>query len=239
LANKQQQSSSQPPSDEELEINEQELQYQQTKQHPAPSPGAGAGGANSTVPLTGYFYNPGAPTTPTSNVYEVPKTTFIPQHNYAGPKSQQQQKKIPIPGQQQHQQQQEILDPRQYESGIRSASIEHARLLYNSRKFSFRTVELPIRDEYSGSNVIAYSVGEYLVQPDSQTKWVAYNVNALYQVVYGEPWFLIGDEGKTIPLGHYIVVPKATRHCIYNKSVNIECKVHIIFPGEIGIKENP
>lgn len=229
-------------SDEELlELELEELKQQQQQKG---TTAASKHQTTTTVPTTGYFYNPGAPTT--TSTYHKTEPNYIEgnnaTHKYQAasttsppPHYQQQQKKIPIPGQQQ---QQEILDPRQYESGIRSASIEHARLLYNSKKFSFRTVELPIRDEYSGSNVVAYSVGEYLVQPDSQTKWVAYNVNALYQVVYGEPWFLIGDEGKTIPLGHYIVVPKATRHCIYNKSVNIECKVHIIFPGEIGIKEN-
>jgi mannose-6-phosphate isomerase-like protein (cupin superfamily) len=111
--------------------------------------------------------------------------------------------------------------------------MKYAKPIYSSKKFLFRTIEITIRDEITGDDIPAYSIGQYQIRGDSQTKWATYNVNALYYIRRGDPWFLIDDEGKTIPVGNYICVPKNVRHCIYNKSVNNECVVDLIFPGKI------
>jgi mannose-6-phosphate isomerase-like protein (cupin superfamily) len=120
-----------------------------------------------------------------------------------------------------------------FDSGIKTSSMKYAKPIYSSKKFLFRTIEITIRDEITGDDIPAYSIGQYQIRGDSQTKWATYNVNALYYIRRGDPWFLIDDEGKTIPVGNYICVPKNVRHCIYNKSVNNECVVDLIFPGKI------
>jgi mannose-6-phosphate isomerase-like protein (cupin superfamily) len=124
---------------------------------------------------------------------------------------------------------------KKFESGIKTNSMRFSKPIYTSKKFIFRTIEVTIPDEITGDDIPAYSVGQYQIKGDSQTKWVTYNVNALYYVRKGDPWFLIGDEGKTIQIGNYICVPKNTRHCLYNKSVNQEVLVDLIFPGKILI----
>jgi mannose-6-phosphate isomerase-like protein (cupin superfamily) len=132
----------------------------------------------------------------------------------------------------------EFTEIKKFESGIKTACMKYAQLKYTSKKFIFRTIEVTIPDEITSDDVTAFSVGQYQIFGDSQTKWVTYNVNALYYVRKGDPWFLIKDEGKTIPIGNYICVPKNTRHCLYNKSVNIEVLVDLIFPGKILMDES-
>lgn len=132
----------------------------------------------------------------------------------------------------------DLIDIKKFDNGIKTACMKYAVPKYQSKKFIFRTIEVTIPDEITRNEVAAYSVGQYQVFGDSQTKWVTYNVNALYYVRKGEPWFLIEDEGKTIPFGNYICVPRNTRHCLYNKSVNIDVLVDLIFPGKILMDEN-
>lgn len=120
-----------------------------------------------------------------------------------------------------------------FESGVKATNMEHSTPQFKSDAFKFRTLEVVIRDDVIGEDIPGFTIGQYHINIDSQTKWFTYNVNTLYYVRKGEPWFMIGDEGKTLKVGYYVCIPKETRHCIYNKSANVEAIVDLVFPGRI------
>jgi len=83
--------------------------------------------------------------------------------------------------------------------------------------------------------VPAYTIGKYIIKANQRTKWVAYNVNALYYVRTGETWFLIGEDGNVIKSMYWLTVPANTRHCIANQSAVNDSIVELIFPGKIMV----
>jgi mannose-6-phosphate isomerase-like protein (cupin superfamily) len=121
-----------------------------------------------------------------------------------------------------------------FENGIKATNWDFGQKQFSDENFSFRTLEVTINDD-RGNELPAYTIGQYVINGNKKTKWVEYNVNALYYIRQGEGWFMIGEDGKTLGMMYYVCVPAGTRHCILNKSTNVTCIVELTFPGKIMI----
>jgi mannose-6-phosphate isomerase-like protein (cupin superfamily) len=119
-----------------------------------------------------------------------------------------------------------------FENGVKATNMKFATKQFENESFEFKTLEVPIKD-VRGEEIPGYTIGQYKIFGDSQTRWSTYNVHALYHVRAGDAYFLMEEDGKPLKVGHYVCVPKETRHSICNKSTYVECIVDLIFPGKI------
>lgn len=114
--------------------------------------------------------------------------------------------------------------------GIKATNFKFSQKVYEDEDYTFRKLDINVTDE-----VVAYTVGQYVIKGEASTKWIAYNKDALYYIRRGKAWVLIGDGDSTLEAGYYVCVPKDTRHKILNNFNDSELIVDLIFPGQIVV----
>lgn len=121
---------------------------------------------------------------------------------------------------------------KEFDNGIKATNWKFGVTQYDDKDFNFKTLEVLIKDK-RGDERPAYTIGRYIIRPNSKTKWTVYDKNALYYIRTGSAWFLIGEDGKPLTIMYYVCVPSETRHIIANQSQNMDCIVEVVFPGQI------
>jgi quercetin dioxygenase-like cupin family protein len=123
-----------------------------------------------------------------------------------------------------------------FENGAKSTNWHFGEKRFTKPgEFSFEALEIYVRDA-RGNEVVAYTIGRYVIEKGQRTNWLVYNTNALYQIMNGDAWVMIAEDGKVLEQTEYVCVPQETRHAILNQSTGVPCKVELIFPGEISIE---
>lgn len=120
-------------------------------------------------------------------------------------------------------------------NGIQAINWDNGQKIIENENFSFRKMDIVIRTQ--GEDVVAYTYGQFHINPGCSAEWVTYNKDVLYFVRQGDTWFMVGDDAKVIPAMYWLCVPADVRHRILNNTVNTECIVDLTFPGKIVLDE--